>query len=138
MRTGLARTIRALLRRPDSNEELLGYHSGREWIDVRSADINDYLREISGRQMTAKDFRTWHGTVRAAQALAETGPEKTKTGRRRAEAQAMREVADLLGNTPAVARSAYVDPKVVAAYERGRTIDNDDPDAEEQVLDLLG
>jgi len=131
--------LRDLKNRRRHEERLFAYWdpSARRWHEVDAADINDYLREISGRQMTAKDFRTWHGTVKAAEALAEAGPEKTKTGRRRAEAKAMREVADLLGNTPSVARSAYVDPQVVKAYERGRTIDADAPDPEAQVLDLL-
>ncbi|WP_246086910.1 DNA topoisomerase IB [Nocardioides humi] len=92
-------------------------------LDVSGTDVNDYLRDVSGLDATAKDFRTWHGTVLAAAALAEApGPEATKTARKRAVAAAMREVAEFLGNTPALARSAYVDPRVVDAYEEGRTI----------------
>lgn len=96
----------------------------RRLLDVTGGDVNDYLREVSGLDVTAKDFRTWHGTVLAAAALAEAppGPEITKTARKRAIAAAMREVAAFLGNTPALARSAYVDPRVVDAYEEGRTI----------------
>ena len=85
--------------------------------------VNDYVREVTGLDATAKDFRTWHATVLAAAALAETEePGETKASRKRAVAGAMKEVAEFLGNTPALARSAYVDPRVIEAYERGRTI----------------
>ncbi|TNM36406.1 DNA topoisomerase IB [Nocardioides albidus] len=95
----------------------------RRLLDVSGTDVNDYLREASGLDVTAKDFRTWHGTVLAAAALADApGPEASKTARKRAIAGAMREVAEFLGNTPALARSAYVDPRVIDAYEEGRTI----------------
>ncbi|GAA4813736.1 DNA topoisomerase IB [Nocardioides caeni] len=93
-------------------------------LDVVGADVNAYLREVSGLDVTAKDFRTWHGTVLAAVALAGAppAPEVSKTARKRTVAAAMREVSDFLGNTPALARSSYVDPRVVDAYEEGRTI----------------
>jgi DNA topoisomerase IB len=86
--------------------------------------------------MTAKDFRTWHGTVRAAEELAAAGPQETPTARKKAVAKAMKGVAELLGNTPAVARSSYVDPRVVERFEQGRTVDPAEP-AERAVLDLL-
>lgn len=93
-------------------------------LDVTGADVNEYLRGISGLDVSAKDFRTWHGTVLAAAALADgpPAPEVSKAARKRAVAAAMREVSEFLGNTPALARSAYVDPRVVDAYEEGRTI----------------
>ncbi len=92
-------------------------------LDVSGSDVNQYLREASGLDVSAKDFRTWHGTVLAAAALAEApGPDATKTARKRAIVNAMREVSEFLGNTPALARSAYVDPRVIDAYEEGRTI----------------
>ncbi len=95
----------------------------RRLLDINGTDVNEYLREASGLDVTAKDFRTWHGTVLAAAALAEApGPEASKTARKRAVAAAMREVSEFLGNTPALARSSYVDPRVVDAYEEGRTI----------------
>lgn len=95
----------------------------RRLLDVTGTDVNDYLREVSGMDVTAKDFRTWHGTVLAAAALAGApGPDASRTARQRAVTAAMREVAEFLGNTPALARSAYVDPRVVDAYEEGRTI----------------
>jgi DNA topoisomerase IB len=141
----LAPLVRALLRRPDENPDLLAYREGRTgWRDVRSADINAYLRETTGCDISAKDFRTWHATVLAALALA--GPQAraagSPTARRRAVSRAMREVAEYLGNTPAVARASYVDPRIVDLYHAGTTIGlpgDDDPRdaAEKAVLDLL-
>ncbi|MFC4070833.1 DNA topoisomerase IB [Actinoplanes subglobosus] len=135
--------LRDLRRRRRGEDRLFAYWdpARRRWQEVRADTVNDYLRDITGEQMTAKDFRTWHGTVRAATALAEAGPRPTVTGRRKAVAHAMREVADLLGNTPAVARSSYVDPRVVEAYAEGEVIDagvTDPPEqAEQQVRELL-
>lgn len=95
----------------------------RRLLDVAGSDVNEYLRQASGLDITAKDFRTWHGTVLAAAALADgPGPEASKTARKRAVTAAMREVSEFLGNTPALARSSYVDPRVVDAYHEGRTI----------------
>ncbi|NUW36391.1 DNA topoisomerase IB [Nonomuraea sp. SMC257] len=126
--------IRALKRRHPEGE-LLRYRQGGRWVDVRSDDINDYLRETIGDDFTAKDFRTWHATVLAAVGLAvsthagesgeaagKRGKGPGKTARRRAVARVMREVSEYLGNTPTVARESYVDPRVVQAYERGRTV----------------
>ncbi len=98
--------------------------SDRRLLDVTGTDVNEYLRGVSRLDVTAKDFRTWHGTVLAAAALAEAplASESSKTARKRAVAGAMREVAEFLGNTPALARSSYVDPRVVDAYEEDRTI----------------
>lgn len=134
----VCQVLRDLKRRRRGQRRLFAYWdpAGRRWREVRADEINDYLREISGEQMTAKDFRTWHGTVKAAEELAAAGPRETRTGRERAVSHAMREVAGLLGNTPAVARSAYVDPRVVEQFERGRTVDPDAP-AESAVRDLL-
>ena len=98
---------------------------GRQAAGATSApsDVNDYIRTCFGIEATAKDFRTWHATVIAAAALAETDePGKTKASRKRAVSSAMKEVSEFLGNTPTLARTAYVDPRVVEAYERGRTI----------------
>jgi DNA topoisomerase IB len=89
---------------------------------VHSADINDYLRTASGIDISAKDFRTWHATVAAALALGVHGPEATTTGRRRAVVAAMRETAELLGNTPSVARKSYVDAHVVDLYHGGTAL----------------
>jgi DNA topoisomerase I len=122
----LAPVVRALLRRDDPSPELLGYRDGPRgpWRDVRSSDINEYLKDVTGCQISAKDFRTWHATVLAASVLA--GPEaaaaRSPTARRRAVGRAMREVAEYLGNTPAVAKASYVDPRVVDLYCDGVTI----------------
>jgi DNA topoisomerase IB len=109
--------IRSLLRRDTGQEELLVFRDGRRWVDVRSGDINDYLRDVGGIEVSAKDFRTWHGTVLAARLLAQ---ERKVT--KRAVPRVMREVAQFLGNTPAVARASYVDPRVVDLYAGGVTI----------------
>ena len=136
--------LRDLKRRRRGADRLFAYWdaAARRWQEIRADAINDYLREISGEQMTAKDFRTWHGTVKAAAELAAAGPQPTAAKRRKAVANAMREVADLLGNTPTVARASYVDPRVIEHYERGRVVDvePDEPreKAEAEVLDLLG
>ncbi len=119
----VVRVLRELRRRRAPGEPLLAYYERPRWRTVRSADINDYLHELMGEDVTAKDFRTWHATVLAAVSLAVAEPAATTAaGRKRAEAQAMREVARYLGNTPAVSRSAYVNPSVVEAYEDGETV----------------
>jgi DNA topoisomerase-1 len=110
-------------RRAPADEELLAWRDGRRWRDLDSALVNDYVRRTTGQDATAKDFRTWHATVIAAASLAESDePGETRASRKRAEVAAMKEVAEFLGNTPALARSSYVDPRIVDAYEEGRTI----------------
>ena len=123
--------VRALLRRRGGGEELLAYYADRQWRDIRSHDINDYLREIVGAEVSAKDFRTWHGTVLAAIALAVVEPQgMSPSGRKAAVARAVREVSEYLGNTPAVCRRSYIDSRVIDHFESGETISN--------VLPLLG
>ncbi len=114
--------VRSLKRRRGGGERLLAYWSGRCWHDVTAADINDYLREVSGGDFTAKDFRTWHATVLAAVGLAVSERAVTAAARRRAIARVCQEVASYLGNTPAVARASYIDPRVISLYEEGSTI----------------
>ncbi|WP_141015382.1 DNA topoisomerase IB [Nocardioides sambongensis] len=110
-------------RRTAGDPHLLAYREGRRWRSLTPEAVNDYLRETSGVEASAKDFRTWHATVRAATSLAEApDQEASPTRRRRAVAAVMREVADYLGNSATLARSSYVDPRVVDAYEEGRTI----------------
>jgi DNA topoisomerase-1 len=110
--------LRDLKRRRRGEERLFAYWdpSARSWHPVHVDEINDYLKDNSGEQMTAKDFRTWHGTLKAARELAGAGPRPTEAKRKKAMAHAMKEVAALLGNTPAVARSAYVDPRMVEHF----------------------
>ena len=115
--------VRSLKRRRDSGNGLLAYRSGPRWHDVTAADINDYLREVSGKDFTAKDFRTWHATVLAAVGLAVSERAvDSEHARKRAIARVVREVSDYLGNTPAVARASYIDPRVIELYEEGTTI----------------
>ncbi len=89
---------------------------------ISSADVNDYIREIAGEDFTAKDFRTWAGTLTAACALDEIGGADGKTAGRRVVVQAIDRVAGALGNTRAVSRRCYIHPAVLAAFEAGRTI----------------
>ena len=110
-------------RRRGGGDRLLAWKDGRRWKALSSSDVNDYIRTCFGIDATAKDFRTWHATVIAASALAETDePGQTKASRKRAVSAAMKEVSEFLGNTPTLARTSYVDPRVVEAYERGRTV----------------
>lgn len=109
--------------RRGGGDRLLAWKDGRRWRGLDSGQVNDYVREATGVEATAKDFRTWHATVIAAAALADTDePGETKASRKRAVAATMKEVSEFLGNTPTLARTAYVDPRVVEAYEHGKTI----------------
>lgn len=117
----LTAAVRVLLARRSGGEELLAWRDGRRWRDVTSADVNDYVRAVTGVDATAKDFRTWQATTRAVAALATEQP-PTVSARRSAVATAMKVVAEHLGNTPAVARSAYVDPRVVERYLGGEPL----------------
>ncbi|MBB3085674.1 DNA topoisomerase IB [Geodermatophilus sabuli] len=124
-----ADVVRELLKRPeDTGEELLGYWvddptgPGRAWHDVTSTEVNGYLKEISDAEITAKDFRTWNATVLMAASLAETPQPATKTARKRVVKQAYERVSETLGNTPAVCKASYVDPRVVDRFEHGETI----------------
>jgi DNA topoisomerase IB len=115
--------VQALKRRRGGGSELLAYKAGGRWADVRSEDINEYLKEATGGDFSAKDFRTWNATVLAAVALAVSGEaHETKTARKRAETRAIKEVAQYLGNTPAVCRASYIDPRVFDAFHAGLTI----------------
>jgi DNA topoisomerase-1 len=114
--------IETLKRRRGGKPELLAYRDGRRWVDVRSTDINAYVKEATGGDFTAKDFRTWNATVLAAMALAVSAEARSAIARKRAVTRALKEVAHYLGNTPAVARSSYVDPRVVDRYLAGDTM----------------
>ncbi len=126
--------IDVMRRRRSTDASLLAYKDGRSWRSVLPELVNDYVRESTGIEATAKDFRTWHATVLAAAALAESNG-------RRAVPAAMKEVAEFLGNTPTIARSSYVDPRVIDAYEEGRTISSatrrsyDSPDQRQAALE---
>jgi DNA topoisomerase-1 len=116
-------TIRALKARRSGGRGLFAYRNGRAWHGVRSDEINEHLKELSGDEFTAKDFRTWNATVLAAVALAKHDPgELSKTARRRAINEAVKAVAAYLSNTPSVCRSAYIDPRVIDRFDSGDTI----------------
>jgi DNA topoisomerase-1 len=118
-----AEIVAALKRRRGGGEELLAYSNGRHWRDVRSEDINAYVKAATGDDFSAKDFRTWNATVLAAVALSVSGEvAATKTGRKRAITRAVKEVAHYLGNTPAICRASYIDPRVFDAYRAGLVI----------------
>ena len=150
----VAEVVHALKKRRGRGEELLAYKANGRWSDVRSPDINEYVKEAAGDEFSAKDFRTWGGTVLAAQALAVSAviaSEGSKSARKRAKTRAIKEVAHYLGNTPAVARTSYIDPRIFDRFDGGLTIagvltslaDEGDEQAdtqrivEEGVLDLL-
>src|SRR5215211_4726760 len=136
--------VATLKRRRGGGEELLAYKDGRRWRDVRSEEINLYIKDATSEDFSAKDFRTWNATVLAAVALSVSGAvARSKTGRERAIRRAVNEVAHYLGNTPAVCRASYIDPRVFDAYRAGLVIK---PPAgqplhhravEEAVLDLI-
>ncbi len=112
-----------LKRRRGGSPELLAYREGRRWVDVRSEDINEYVKRVTAREHSAKDFRTWNATVLAAAALAHDGTAATtKTARKRAVNVTVKTVAAYLGNTPAVCRASYIDPRVIDRYRSGWTI----------------
>lgn len=104
-------------------KRLFRYREGRSWIDVDAREVNDYIEEIAGFPYTAKDFRTWGGSLRAATVLSDLGPAKTKTARNKNVVMAVRMVAAELGNTPAICRKSYVHPMIFTRYLRsGATI----------------
>jgi DNA topoisomerase IB len=120
----VTKVVDDLKRRRGGSDELLAYKRGRRWVDLRSDDINAWLKDATGKDISAKDFRTWGATVLAAVALAvsEDAP-ATKTGRKRAISRAVKEVAYYLGNTPTIARASYIDPRVFDRYRDGEVID---------------
>ncbi|MDX6661734.1 MAG: topoisomerase [Solirubrobacteraceae bacterium] len=114
--------LAALKRRRGGGSELLAYREGRRWVDVRSDDVNEYVKATTAERHSAKDFRTWNATVLAAVALAGQERPETKTARKRAVRAAIESVAAFLGNTPAVCRASYIDPRVIDRYQSGWTI----------------
>lgn len=117
------KVVVALLKRDDPSKELLAYKDRDGWHDVSSADINAYLREVLGNEVSAKDFRTWHATVLTAVGLAvSTQAPTSPSARKRAVNRVVKEVSEYLGNTPAVCRSSYIDPRIIDLYDDGTTI----------------
>jgi len=116
------RAIEAMYRRRSGPEDLLASRAGGEWVDLRSDEINDYIHEKIGEEFTAKNFRTWHGTVLAAVALAGEERPQSEAAAKRAIARAVDQVSEALGNTPAVCRASYIDPRVLDRFRDGTTI----------------
>lgn len=133
----LAALVSALKRR-GPRARLLAWRANDGAVrPLRPEEINDDIRRRTGGDFTAKDFRTLRGTVEAATSLARAGVRPTESGRKRAIAAAMRQAAAALGNTPAVARSSYVDPRIVDRYVRGEVVDTSRA-IEPQLVELLG
>jgi DNA topoisomerase I len=117
------RVIRDLKRRRGGGLELLAYKQDGRWVDVKSIDINQYIKEITGRDFSAKDFRTWNATVLAAAFIAPHGfVASSESAKKRAISTVVKEVANYLGNTPAVCRNSYIDPRVFDRFRSGWTI----------------
>src|SRR3954452_23924688 len=122
----LCRLVIALKRARSGGPELLGYQGPDGWVDIKSHDINAYLRDITGGEFTAKDFRTWHATVLCAVGLAVSDVvPASESARKRAVTRAVKEVSHYLGNTPTVCRASYIDPRIIDLYNDGVTIYDD-------------
>jgi DNA topoisomerase-1 len=120
----LVKLIAALRRGRDDGQRLFAYNNGDgERHELRAQEVNERFKELAGPEFTVKDMRTWTATVLAAAEFANRDQPTSQRALKRAEAGVMRSVADQLGNTPAVARRSYVDPRVCVAFEHGRTID---------------
>jgi DNA topoisomerase-1 len=119
----IRKMVLSLLRRRAGSENLLAWKDKGEWVTARSDDLNTYVKEHMGPTFSAKDFRTWAATVAAATAFARVTLETTsQRSRQRIVTAVVKEVAELLGNTPAVCRSSYIDPRVIDRFECGDTI----------------
>ncbi len=121
-----ALAVVAALKRRRAGQQLLAYRAGGEWVDCSADEVNAYIAEHTGGSFTAKDFRTWNATVLAAAALAararQSGGNLGRGRRDREVAAAVKTVAAYLGNTPAVCRASYIDPRVIDRYHAGATI----------------
>jgi DNA topoisomerase-1 len=118
-----AAVVRGLLRHP--GREVFKYRNGNdEFVNVTRQHINNYIREVMGEKFSAKDFRTWAGTLVCACALARVGTEQTEphVARKRKIVDAVKQTAEVLGNTPAVCRSSYICPEIINSFESGKTI----------------
>ncbi len=116
------RTVIAALKRRRSGTQLLAYRTNSGWSELHADDVNDAVKRHAAGDFTAKDFRTWNATVLAAVALATHEESSGRAGRERRVRQAVKTVAAYLGNTPAVCRVSYIDPRVIDRYNAGVTI----------------
>jgi DNA topoisomerase IB len=141
--------IEQMRRRRSGPDDLLVFRRGGRWQDVRSDDVNEYIQQTIGERFSAKDFRTWHGTVLAAIELASEPEARSRAAVERSIRRAVDAVSRALGNTPAVCRSSYIDPRVFDRFREGRTIAVSPPAngrmgarararIERAVLDLIG
>jgi DNA topoisomerase I len=110
------------LKRRRTGTQLLAYRASDGWRDLTAEQVNAYLKQSSGGEFTAKDFRTWNATVLAAVALAGAEEVKGKAAHEREVKRAIKTAAAYLGNTPAVCRASYVDPRVIDRFQAGVTI----------------
>ncbi|MFJ6279569.1 DNA topoisomerase IB [Arthrobacter subterraneus] len=119
----LAAALRPMVRREDADTMLAYRAADGSWHSIEASQLNEFLRQVTGGGFTAKDFRTWQATVVAAMELARLDLKATsRTARQKAVAATMRSVAEHLGNTPAIARSSYVDPRLVDRFMSGEVI----------------
>jgi len=134
----LAHVLRSLKRR-GADEPLLAWRDGDRWRCLSTEEINADVRERLGADFTAKDFRTLRGGVVASQALARAGAPATATAAKKAISAAVAETASVLGNTPAIARSSYIDPRIIDLYRAGEVARRaTGPAAETALRELLG
>lgn len=135
----LARIVKRLQDLP--GQELFQYHENGDLKRVHSQDVNEYIREAAGEEFSAKDFRTWAGTVLAARELLNLGPAESEAEARKKLVEAVKAVAARLGDTPAVTRGSYIHPEVLDAYQDGRLLEALEGDftggGERAVLGLL-
>jgi len=125
MRDRVAASIIRKLKKLRGAEVFKYEDGGRKIVDVKRRDINQYIKEVMGEAFTAKDFRTWYGSLVCARELARAGsdPSESRTARKKKMVAAVRKTAESLGNTPSVCRASYIYPSVLESFERGRTIE---------------
>jgi DNA topoisomerase IB len=116
------RVLSAITKGRRASAPLLASRDDGHWVTFGADDVNAMIRDLFGMDVTAKDFRTWHATVTVAAALASVERASSRTARNRQIRAAVVEASELLGNTPAVARASYVDPRVIDLFESGTTI----------------
>jgi DNA topoisomerase-1 len=115
--------VRTLRRERPPGRRLIAYRDRGGWHELDSADMNSYLHDLFGQEVSAKDFRTWHATVLAAVGLGVSGhAPSSPSARKRAVSRVVGEVADYLGNTPAVCRASYIDGRLIDRYLDGETV----------------
>ena len=114
------RTVRMLARSDNGLDPLFSWVEGGTWHTLHSHDVSAYIAEHAGGHYPAKEFRTWNATVLMALLLANAGPPATARGASSVITASTRQVASLLGDTPAVARSSYIDPRLISRYESGQ------------------